>query len=235
MLLTTLPTQENPMTVLDQTYVDAPLSTAMREGSMAEHEAAEHSSFMSELMNGALVEQAYADYLLRYREVYDALESQVRARLDDPAVAAVHDTALERLAAIDADLDHWAPGASRAAGATGSAAAAAYRQRLEEATSWGPLLVAHHYTRYLGDLSGGQAIGRILDRTYELGGAGVAFYAFAEIPKPKPYKDAYRARLDALVLSSDDKQRVVDEVKVAFRLNQAVFTELGADLPRYRR
>jgi heme oxygenase len=220
------------MSVLDHTVVDSPLSTAMREGSMAEHEAAEHSSFMTELMGGTLVEQAYADYLLRYREVYAALETAIRSRLDDPAVAAVHDPALERLAAIDADLDHWAPGAPRA---TGSAAAAAYRERLEAATSWGGLLVAHHYTRYLGDLSGGQAIGRILDRTYELGGAGVAFYDFAEIPKPKPYKDAYRARLDALDLSSEDKQRVVDEVKVAFRLNQAVFTELGQDIDGYRR
>ena len=220
------------MSVLDATVVDAPLSTAMREGSMAEHEAAEHSSFMSELMAGKLVERAYADYLLRYRDVYDALETAVRSRLDDPAVAAVHDTALERLAAIDADLDHWAPDGPRT---SASPAAAAYRERLEAATSWGPLLVAHHYTRYLGDLSGGQAIGRILDRTYGLDGAGIAFYAFTEIPKPKPYKDAYRARLDDLALSSEEKRRVVEEVKVAFRLNQAVFTELGADLAGYRR
>lgn len=220
------------MSVLDHTLVDSPLSTAMREGSMAEHEAAEHSSFMTELMGGKLVEQAYADYLVRYREVYAALETAIRSRLDDPAVAAVHDPALERLAAIDADLDHWAPGVART---TDSPAAAAYRAALEAATSWGPLLVAHHYTRYLGDLSGGQAIGRILDRTYGLDGAGIAFYDFAEIPKPKPYKDAYRARLDDLVLSADEKQRVVDEVKVAFRLNQAVFTELGQDIDRYRR
>ena len=33
--------------------------------------------------------------------------------LDDPAVAAVHDTALERLAAIDRDLEHWLPGGVR--------------------------------------------------------------------------------------------------------------------------
>lgn len=220
------------MTVLDQATVDLPLSTAMREGSMAEHEAAEHSSFMSELLDGRLNEQGYADYLLRLREVYDALETAVRSRLDDPAVAAVHDSALERLAAIDADLDHWSPAGPRT---TDSPAAAAYRARLEAATAWGPLLVAHHYTRYLGDLSGGQAIGRILDRTFDLDGAGVSFYAFAEIPKPKPYKDAYRARLDALGLSPEDKQRVVDEVKVAFRLNQAVFTELGQSIDGYRR
>ena len=95
------------------------------------------------------------------------------------------------------------------------------------------LLVAHHYTRYLGDLSGGQSVGRALHRAFDLNGAGLAFYDFP-IAKPKPYKDAYRARLDALDLRPADVDRVVEEVKVAFRLNQAVFDELGRDLDSYR-
>ncbi|WP_134739541.1 biliverdin-producing heme oxygenase [Nocardioides sp. 503] len=210
------------------------LSAAMREGSQLEHQEAEHSVFMSELLAGRVNETGYADYLLRLRVVYAAMEATVRDHLDDPAVAAVHDTALERLAAIDADLEHWAPHGTPGR-EVDSPAAATYRQRLEAAGEWGGLLVAHHYTRYLGDLSGGQAIGRILDRTFELDGAGTSFYAFPEIPKPKPYKDAYRARLDALELSPQDVARVVDEVKVAFRLNQALFTELGQNIDGYRR
>lgn len=211
---------------------DLPLSTAMREGSKVEHEAAESSVFMSELLAGRVNEQGYADYLRRLRVVYDAMESTVRACLDDPLVAAVHDSALERLATIDADLAHWAPGTGTA---VDSPAASAYADRLRAAAEWGGLLVAHHYTRYLGDLSGGQAIGRILDREFELGGAGITFYDFAEIPKPKPYKDAYRARLDAFGLPAADVARVVDEVKVAFGLNQALFTELGEQIDDYRR
>ena len=92
--------------------------------------------------------------------------------------------------------------------------------------------MAHHYTRYLGDLSGGQAIGRILNRTFELAGAGLAFYHFPV--RPKPYKDAYRARLDALDLADDAIDRAVDEVRVAFSLNQALFDELAQNLPAYR-
>lgn len=215
------------------------LSTAMREGSRAEHEAAEGSSFMAELLDGGLLAQAYTDYLLRYRVVYAALEQALRTHAADPLVAAVHDPALERLGAIDADLAHWAPGADPAA-PVDSAAATAYADRIAEAAAqaaagWGGALVAHHYTRYLGDLSGGQAIGRVLDRTFELDGAGIAFYGFAAVPKPKPYKDDYRARLDALGLDADGVDRVVSEVKVVFGLNQAVFAELGTDLDRYRR
>ena len=75
-----------------------PLSTAMREGSRAEHEAAEGSTFMAELLDGRLTAEAYADLLLRLRRVYAALEEVVAEHRDDPIVAAVHDPALERLA-----------------------------------------------------------------------------------------------------------------------------------------
>ncbi|HRD62616.1 MAG TPA: biliverdin-producing heme oxygenase, partial [Nocardioides sp.] len=131
------------------------------------------------------------------------------------------------------DLDHWAPGGDRS---VDSPAADRYADRIRTAAAeWGGLYVAHHYTRYLGDLSGGQAIGRILDRDFDLGGRGIAFYAFASIPKPKPYKDAYRARLDALGTTPAEKARIVSEVQEAFRLNRALFAELGERLPEYAR
>jgi heme oxygenase (biliverdin-producing, ferredoxin) len=221
------------MTILDQT-TDLALSAAMREGSMAEHQAAEDSSFMADLLGGKVNERGYADYLLRLRVVYATMEEIVAAHRGDAAVAAVADTALERLAAIDADLDHWlTEGEDRT---VESPAAEAYRQRLiAAAAEWPTLMVAHHYTRYLGDLSGGQAIGRILDRTFELDGAGIAFYDFPEIPKPKVYKDGYRSRLDALGLGAEEQERVVTEVKTAFQLNQALFVELGKNLASYAR
>ncbi|MDV3123338.1 biliverdin-producing heme oxygenase [Mycobacterium sp. 21AC1] len=205
------------------------LSVAMKEGSTAEHDAAEHSPYVSELLGGAVNAQGYVDYLLRLRVVYAALEDAVRAHRNDPSVAAVYDPELERLATIDADLDHWAPGVSRA---VDSPAAEAYRDRIT-GLSWGGALVAHHYTRYLGDLSGGQAIGRILDRTFGLDGAGLSFYEFPM--RAKPYKDAYRARLDGLDLERDEIDRTVDEVRCAFSLNQQLFDELAANLPAYRR
>ncbi len=209
--------------------IDRSLSVAMREGSRAEHDAAEHSSFMAELLRGRVNAQGYVDYLLRLRAVYSTLETVVRARSNDPLVAAVYDPALERLAALDADLEHWAP---HTAGEVDSPATRDYCTRLA-AADWGGAVVAHHYTRYLGDLSGGQAIGRILNRSFDLAGAGLAFYAFPM--RAKPYKDAYRSRLDGLSLDDDAIDRVVDEVKVAFSLNQAVFDELTANLADYRR
>ena len=223
------------MTVLDESArpeAGTALSTAMRQGSLAEHQQAEESPFMSELMAGRVNEQGYADLLLRLRVVYSTMEPILHERADDPIVAAVNDTALDRLATIDADLEHWCPDGTRT---VDSPAAEAYRARLLEASEWGGYLIAHHYTRYLGDLSGGQAIGRILDRTFGLDGAGISFYEFPGIEKPKVYKDGYRARLDALPLSAEDQARVIEEVKVAFHLNQAMFVELGKNLESYAR
>ncbi|MCB0928336.1 MAG: biliverdin-producing heme oxygenase [Mycobacterium sp.] len=208
-----------------------PLSVALREGSKAEHEAAENSGFVTELLDGRINETGYADYLRRLLAIYTALEAAVFAHRHDRLVAAVYDPALQRRAALESDLAHWAPGQPVG---TDSPAAAAYAARLRDA-DWGGALLAHHYTRYLGDLSGGRIIGKNLNRTYHLHGAGLACYDFPAIAKPKLYKDAYRRRLDALELSDADTARIVDEVKVAFGLNQAIFAELGANLAAYAR
>ncbi|WP_374025898.1 heme oxygenase (biliverdin-producing) [Mycobacterium sp. HNNTM2301] len=209
--------------------IDSPirgrLSIAMKEGSAAEHVAAEQSPFISELLAGRVTARGYSEYLLRLRGVYAALEDAIRARRTDPLVAAVYDPALERLPAIDADLMHWRTDGTRE---VDSPAVTAYRERIETLT-WGGSLVAHHYTRYLGDLSGGRVIHNALDRTFDLRGIGLAFYEFPV--RPKPYKDSYRARLDALRPSTRDIGRVVDEVKLAFGLNHALLDELADYIP----
>jgi heme oxygenase len=200
-----------------------PLSAAMRAASQQEHDAAERSPFMRELIRGNLGKEGYAAYLLRLRIIYAALEEAVRDHRDDPLIAAVCDPALERLPAVDADLPHWTDGSSLK---VDSPAAESYRQRLESIRS-GAALLAHHYTRYLGDLSGGQVIRRALDRVFSLGGIGLAFYDFPM--QPKRYKDSYRARLDALTLRADQVDILLDEVKLAFRLNQTVLDELAVN------
>lgn len=202
------------------------LSAQMREGSQAEHTAAETSSFMAALLAGEVNEAGYTAYLARLHPVYQALESAGWA--GHPVAGGLVDPALERLATLEEDLAFWAPDGLPA---IDSPAADAYAARISAVGATG--YVAHHYTRYLGDLSGGQAIGRILDRSFGLGGQGLAFYRFDAIAKPKLYKDAYRAKLDALPLSSAEREAVVDEVRVAFRLNQALFEELSRDLAQF--
>ena len=103
-----------------------------------------------------------------------------------------------------------------------------YADRLAQTADSLPRYAAHAYTRYLGDLSGGQIIKRMLQRHYGFTSEGIAFYDFPEIHKLKPFKDVYRERLDALPLDDEARAAVVEEARLAFRLNADVFGELGA-------
>lgn len=230
------------MTTIDPGVLDpaaaaveaTPLSVAMRDGSRAQHDDAEGSTFVSELMGGRVSEVGYVNYLRALRPIYAALEETGRALADHPVVGALHDSDLERLESLDADIAAWStgePDETRYEGHSARAYAAAI-----EATREDPVrFVAHHYTRYLGDLSGGQAIARILDREFAREGRGLSFYDFASIDKVKLYKDGYRARLDELPLSDEQRAEVVSEVQAAFSHNQAVFAELGNHLDAFRR
>ncbi len=222
------------MSLLEPTTI--PLSVAMREGSMAEHTEAENAGFTSDLLAGKINELGYLHYLQDLRTVYAALEEVGRELADTSPVDRLHDVRLERTAAIEADIAFWSARAGVPADHA-SSAAAAYAARVR-ATKDNPVAyVAHHYTRYLGDLSGGLAIGRILARTYGLDAdaEGLSFYRFDDLEKPKLYKDAYREALDNLPVDADERDAIVTEVKAAFACNQAVFVELGANLETYQR
>lgn len=215
----------------------APLSVAMREGSAQAHRDAEGSAFMARLVAGEMPVAGYVAYLERLRAVYAALEETAAAHSALPPVAAVSDSALDRLAALDADLAVWGARLGEAEATPDSPVADDYAARVRASVEpgddapAGARFVAHHYTRYLGDLSGGQAIGRVLARQHGLvGEEGVAFYAFTLVPKPKPYKDAYRSRLDDVgrALTPAARAEVVAEVSRAFALNQRLFGELAS-------
>ena len=211
-----------------QTEPDVLRSDRWREGSRAEHEAAESSSFVTELVEGRASAAQYVAYLRRLRVVYAALEAALHEHRDHPVVAAVDDPALRRLAALDADLGHWS---ERSPQPVTSRAAATYRARIERAGRTPYLLAAHHYTRYLGDLSGGQVLARALRRGFpgqSLDRGGLDFYRFECLGPPVPWKRAYRERLDGLVLDAGQDAAVLEEVRAAFRLNRAVLAEVAS-------
>ncbi len=87
------------------------------------------------------------------------------------------------------------------------------------------LLLAHAYTRYLGDLSGGQHIVRKVTKRFPTPrtGAGFAFYAF---DNPSLLKNRFREAMHAQQLTKAQMQEVVDEANTAFDCNTALFESL---------
>jgi len=203
-----------------------PMSTALRERTRTAHEEAESSPFVRELLEG---KRSKADYIALAGQqyfIYEALETVGELLRDNPEAAPFLDPALTRLPSIEADLDFLDPGWRehlRPLPAT-----EAYVERIKGLADWPGGFIAHHYTRYLGDLSGGQVIRTLLQRQFGFETQGVAFYVFDDIAKPKPFKDAYRAQLDAVTWDEAERERVLEEANAAFRCNEAVFVELAA-------
>ncbi|MGW3090577.1 biliverdin-producing heme oxygenase [Streptomyces sp. NPDC001108] len=210
-----------------------PFSTLIRTASHQQHTEAESSAFMGDLLGGRLGVDAYTRYTEQLWFVYRALEEGARKLADDPVAGPFIRPELMRTAELERDLAHLR-GADWREGLEPLPATAAYAGRVAEcARDWPAGYVAHHYTRYLGDLSGGQIIRDRAERTWGFArkGDGVRFYVFEGIANPASFKRDYRELLDAVEVDDLEKQRIVDECRRAFALNTAVFRELGEEFP----
>lgn len=96
----------------------------------------------------------------------------------------------------------------------------------EVARTWPDGPIAHHYIRYLGDLSGGRALGNRALTLYGLSDAGVLFYRFDLIESPRAFKGEFRHLLDAAPWSATEQDRIVAEARAGSRLTGAMFGEL---------
>lgn len=206
-------------------------SRVVRESSWGDHSSSEGASFMEDIMRGVASKEDYVDLVAQHFFMYEALEEAAEQLAGDPAYAALHPAALLRLGTLEVDLEHLL-GAGWRDEIRPAPATAAYAARIREiaAEGWIPGIIAHHYTRYLGDLSGGQIIAKRVARQHGFDGPGIAFYDFASLGDLKAFKEGYRDGLDALGESLDaaEQQRMVEEVRAAYAFNTAVFVDLTA-------
>ncbi|MFI9598618.1 heme oxygenase (biliverdin-producing) [Streptomyces sp. NPDC052043] len=208
-------------------------STLIRTASHEQHTEAETSTFMSDLLGGRLSVDAYARYTEQLWFVYEALEDEAERLASDPVAGPFIRPELFRLAELERDLAHLR-GSSWRSEVSVLPATEAYAARVREcAEQWPAGYIAHHYTRYLGDLSGGQIIRDKAEKTWGFTkkGDGVRFYVFEEIPNPAAFKRSYRELLDTVQADDLEKQRIVTECKKAFSLNTAVFQALAEEFP----
>ena len=214
---------------LTPTPVFAPFSSAIRAASQDQHTEAENSAFMGDMLGGRLGVEAYARYTEQLWFVYRALEEGAAGLAGDPVAGPFLRPELLRVPSLERDLDHLL-GPAWQRRATALPATARYAERLTHvAATWPAGFVAHHYTRYLGDLSGGQIIRGVAEKTFGLPhkGDGVRFYVFDGIGNPAAFKREYRALLDAMPLGAGQRELVVGECRRAFALNTGVFAGLS--------
>jgi len=197
----------------------ASLLEALRERTKALHALAERTGIVTEILHRRASVVGYALLLRNLLPVYRAMEQSLAAHGTSPVVGPIVRPELYRTDAIVADLDALAklhrfnelpqlPEAARYADAIGQAAEGA-----------GVRLIAHAYTRYLGDLSGGQILKRLLERSLDLPGEVFSFYDFPEIADIGIFKAEYRSAIERAGNELVEFDVIVEEGARAFELN----------------
>ncbi|MEM7756708.1 MAG: heme oxygenase (biliverdin-producing) [Cyanobacteria bacterium P01_A01_bin.40] len=207
------------------------LATMLREGTKKSHTMAENVGFVKCFLKGVVEKKSYRKLVTSLYFVYSAMEEEMERLKDHPVVSKVYFPELNRKQSLEQDL-HFYYGANWREEAKNTKAGKAYVARIREIAETQPeLLVAHCYTRYLGDLSGGQILKKISQRAMNLtDGEGIAFYEFENISDEKAFKNKYRAAMNDLPIDQATAEKIVDEANAAFGKNMELFQELEGNL-----
>lgn len=210
------------------------LAQQLREGTQKSHTAAENTAYMKCFLKGIVEREPFRKLLANLYWVYSTLEAEIQRHRNHPVVGPLVFPELHRTANLERDLqffygDNWREQI------TPLPAGQVYVDRLRKISETDPaLLVAHAYTRYLGDLSGGQALKNIVRAALELPpDQGTGLYEFEQLPTveaKREFKEKYRQTLNSLPVDTATIQRIVAEANYAFELNRDVVHALEPDV-----
>lgn len=198
------------------------LTQVMRERTHSLHSRAERSGIINDILRGKATRYGYALLLRNLLPAYRQLEAGLEDHWYSPAIRAAAPREVYRAPALISDLkaifgSEWEDTLPLLP------AGEQYRRRVAFAAEGdGAGLIAHAYTRYFGDLSGGQVMKRLLDRSLGLRSQELTFYDFPKIKEIEAFKQDYRRAIDNSAAWISDIGAVVLEATTAFELNIAV-------------
>ncbi len=202
------------------------LADQMRQCTAELHALAERTGVVATLLRGHISESQYALYLRNLLPAYQVMEETLQRFGDRPELDGLVQPALYRAASIVSDLQGLV-GCGWAAALPLLPSGANYAARVACASD-GARLLAHCYTRSLGDLNGGQLIARRLAHLFRPAFKASAFTMFPKIADIRAFAATYRKHLNRAGDRLVDIAPVLNEAVVAFRLNIAISLEVEA-------
>lgn len=183
---------------------------------------------MAELIRGRLPRERYSVLLRNLHAVYTALEAALQAQPPHAAWACVDHPAQHRRAALEADLCAL-QGPAWADELPLMPSAQAYAARLAQLADHASAdLVAHVYTRSLGDLHGGQILRQRVARMLDLPDSrGTAFYDFGSEEAVQALRQRLRGALAGLPATAAEEEAIVAEACWSFAQHVLLFNELA--------
>lgn len=183
------------------------------------HLQAERSGIIRDLLRGEASQAGYVLLMRNLLPAYEAMEAGLETHRASPALSEIASYCLNRAPAIKADLNALYGGAWSKDIPILDAGSNYARRMMEATIGGGELLIAHAYTRYLGDLSGGLILQKLLARSMGLLPAQLTFYDFPQFPDLASLKNDYRQALDRAAGRSHNSDSIVEEGATAFALN----------------
>merc|ERR1719411_2087015 len=121
----------------------------------------------------------------------------------EETVKLMDDKALRRVAATKVDMEYFY-GQDWESKITPSRATKKYVNRIKSVARENPkLLIAHQYSRYLGDLFGGQMMSGMATKSLNLSdGKGIEFYQFNDIDNTSDFITYWYGKLNTLDLTA---------------------------------
>lgn len=197
------------------------LSYRLKQSTQSLHGVAEKSGLMPVLLRGQLSGAHYGVLLRNLQAIYAALE---RGLAHAERAPELDFAPLYRSAAIAQDLEFLAVPVDTPL----CVAAQAYVQRLEVlGAEHSPLLLAHAYVRYLGDLYGGQMLRRCVSHLLQSeGGQGLHFYEFGTPGQVAELIASFRTGLDSVQLDAHQAEAMAQEARLGFTWHVDMFRQL---------
>ena len=178
-------------------------TSKLKEATMGQHKAAEEQPFVGMMFGGQLSEQSYAIYLHNQIIQYQVLES---AAHEEGMLEELPDIA--RVPGMIKDFDELYDGETELPVLSTTKRFVEYIESLDKTDFlYTHKLMAHLYTRHMGDLMGGQMLAKRVP-------GSSAMYEFAD---PDALKAAIRAKLD---------DTMTPEVKFAYEIATRTFVEM---------
>jgi len=209
------------------------LATQLREGTSKSHSMAENVSFVKSFLGGVVDKESYRKLVSNLYFVYSAMEEAMERNKENPFISPIYFRELNRCKNLEKDLEYFY-GEGWRNSISISEATQLYVDRIKMISLDRPeLLVAHAYTRYLGDLSGGQILKKIAQRAMNLNeGKGLSFYEFDEVSDEQQFKQNYKKALDSLGLDLPLADQIVAEANLSFTMNMKMFQELDTNFTK---
>tara|TARA_B100000131_G_C17986663_1_gene560818 strand:- start:171 stop:881 length:711 start_codon:yes stop_codon:yes gene_type:complete len=209
------------------------LASQLREGTKKSHTMAENTGFVACFLKGVVEKTSYRKLISDLFFVYEAMEDEIERLVleDHPVIKPIGFKELFRKETLEDDLSfYYGPNWKKEISISSSAKS--YVERIRLVAKESPeLLVAHHYTRYIGDLSGGQILKKIAKKALNLNdNKGLSFYDFDMIDDDKKFKENYSKTLNGLPINQTIADQIIDEANKSFTYNMKMFKELEGNL-----